>query len=42
MGGAGADIDATESIAGMRHALAGLDAARNGTFLNYDGAPLAW
>jgi len=42
MGGAGADIDATESIAGMRRVLAGLDAARNGTFLNYDGAPLAW
>ncbi len=42
MGGAGADIDATESIAGMRHALAGLDAARNGAFLNYDGARLAW
>ena len=42
MGGAGADIDATESIAGMRRALAGLDAARTGTFLNYDGAPLDW
>ena len=42
MGGAGADIDAAESIAGMRHALAGLDAARNGSFLNYDGTPLAW
>ena len=42
MGGAGADIDASESIAGMRRALAGLDAARNGSFLNYDGAPLAW
>jgi NAD(P)-dependent dehydrogenase (short-subunit alcohol dehydrogenase family) len=42
MGGAGADIDASESIAGMRRALAGLDAARNGSFLNYDGTPLAW
>ena len=42
MGGAGADIDATESIAGMRRALAGLDGARTGTFLNYDGAPLDW
>ncbi len=42
MGGAGADIDATESIAGMRRALAALDAARNGSFLNYDGTPLAW
>ena len=42
MGGAGADIDAAESVAGMRRALAGLDAARNGSFLNYDGTPLAW
>jgi NAD(P)-dependent dehydrogenase (short-subunit alcohol dehydrogenase family) len=42
MGGAGADIDASESIAGMRRALAGLDAARNGSFLNYDGTTLAW
>ena len=40
--GAGADIDAAESIAGMRRALAGLDGARNGSFLNYDGTPLAW
>ena len=42
MGGAGADIDAAESIAGMRRSLAALDAARNGSFLNYDGTPLAW
>ena len=42
MGGAGADIDASESIAGMRRALAELDGARNGSFLNYDGTTLAW
>jgi NAD(P)-dependent dehydrogenase (short-subunit alcohol dehydrogenase family) len=42
MGGAGADIDAAESVAGMRRALAQLDAARNGSFLNYDGRALAW
>ena len=42
MGGSGADIDAPESIAGMRRAIAELDAARNGSFLNYDGAPLSW
>ena len=42
MGGAGADIDASESVAGMRRALAGVDAASNGSFLNYDGTPLAW
>ena len=42
MGGTGADIDAPESVAGLRRALAALDAARNGSFLNYDGTPLAW
>jgi NAD(P)-dependent dehydrogenase (short-subunit alcohol dehydrogenase family) len=42
MGGAGADIDAATSIAGMRRALAELDDSRNGSFLNYDGAPLQW
>jgi NAD(P)-dependent dehydrogenase (short-subunit alcohol dehydrogenase family) len=42
MGGSGADIDASESIAGMRRAIAELDVASNGGFLNYDGAPLAW
>ena len=42
MGGPGAAIDAPESVAGMRRALAGLDAARSGSFLNYDGAPIAW
>ena len=42
MGGAGADLDASESIAGMRRVLAGLDAARNGSFLNYDGTPIEW
>ena len=42
MGGAGADIDAAESIAGMRRTLAALTAERTGSFLNYDGTPLAW
>jgi len=42
MGGAGADIDAAESIAGMRRALASLQPAQTGSFLNYDGTPLAW
>jgi NAD(P)-dependent dehydrogenase (short-subunit alcohol dehydrogenase family) len=42
MGGAGADLDPTESVAGMRRALAHLDAAQTGSFLNYDGAELAW
>ena len=42
MGGAGADLDPSESVAGMRRALAQLDAAQSGSFLNYDGAELAW
>ncbi len=42
MGGAGADIDAADSVAGMRRALAALAPAHNGSFLNYDGTPLAW
>jgi NAD(P)-dependent dehydrogenase (short-subunit alcohol dehydrogenase family) len=42
MGGAGADLDPSESVAGMRRAIARLDMANNGGFLNYDGTPLAW
>ena len=42
MGGAGADLSPEDSVAGMRRAIAGLDAARSGRFLNYDGAELAW
>lgn len=42
MGGAGADIDAAESIAGMRRTLASLEPSATGSFLNYDGTPLAW
>jgi NAD(P)-dependent dehydrogenase (short-subunit alcohol dehydrogenase family) len=42
MGGAGADIAVEQSVAGMRATLAGLTAADNGTFLNYDGTPIPW
>jgi len=42
MGGAGADLDPARSVADLRRALAGLDAARNGSFLNHDGTPLDW
>jgi NAD(P)-dependent dehydrogenase (short-subunit alcohol dehydrogenase family) len=42
MGGDGASIPATESVAGMRHVIEGLSAADNGKFFNYDGAPLEW
>ncbi|NCT82665.1 MAG: SDR family oxidoreductase [Comamonadaceae bacterium] len=42
MGGAGADIDATTSIAGMRTVLASVKPADTGSFFNYDGQRLAW
>jgi len=42
MGGAGAEIEAAESVAGMRRVIAAADASRNGGFFNYDGEPLAW
>ncbi len=42
MGGSDADIDVATSVAGMRRTLAGLTAADNGCFFNYDGQPLAW
>ncbi|HEY0954940.1 MAG TPA: SDR family oxidoreductase [Roseateles sp.] len=42
MGGAGADIDATTSIAGMRTVLAAVKPADSGSFFNYDGQRLAW
>jgi len=42
MGGAGADIDATTSIAGMRTVLASVKPADTGSFFNYDGQRLDW
>ena len=42
MGGAGAEIDVDTSVTGMRTTLAGLSSANNGTFLEYDGTPVAW
>jgi NAD(P)-dependent dehydrogenase (short-subunit alcohol dehydrogenase family) len=42
MGGAGADIDAATSVAGMRRTLAVLTDAESGSFFNHDGQPLAW
>jgi hypothetical protein len=42
MGGDGADIDATVSVAGMRRVIEAADAASNGGFFNYDGERLAW
>ena len=42
MGGDEADLTAEQSVTGMRTTLAGLTAADNGRFLNYDGTPLPW
>jgi NAD(P)-dependent dehydrogenase (short-subunit alcohol dehydrogenase family) len=42
MGGAGADIDAATSVAGMRRVLATANASQNGKFLNFNGEQLAW
>lgn len=42
MGGAGADLDVTHSVADMRATVASLRAEHNGTFINHDGQALAW
>lgn len=42
MGRAGALIDVATSVSGMRSTLAALQPAQNGSFLQFDGTPLAW
>ncbi len=42
MGGAGADLDVSDSVAHLRRTLAGLTPADNGGYLDFDGTPLAW
>jgi NAD(P)-dependent dehydrogenase (short-subunit alcohol dehydrogenase family) len=42
MGGAGADLDVTQSVSDMRTTVASLRAEHNGTFINHDGQALAW
>ena len=42
MGGAGADIDAAESVAGMRRVIAAAVASDNGGFFSYTGEALSW
>ena len=42
MGGPGADLAVEDSVTGLRTTLAGLTAADNGGFFNYDGTPIAW
>ncbi len=42
MGGTGADLDVSDSVAHLRRTLAGLTPADNGGYLDIDGTPLAW
>ncbi len=42
MGGAGADLEVEQSVAGLRATLAGLSPAANGSFIDYDGTPIPW
>jgi NAD(P)-dependent dehydrogenase (short-subunit alcohol dehydrogenase family) len=42
MGGANADIDVTESVAGMVQVLAKLSPENSGRFINYDGTEFTW
>ncbi|MEO5735370.1 MAG: SDR family oxidoreductase [Rubrivivax sp.] len=42
MGGEGADLDASDSVRGLRQVLAGLTDADNGGFFNHDGSTIAW
>lgn len=42
MGGAGADIDAADSVAGMRRIIAAANDSSNGKFIKYNGEQLSW
>jgi NAD(P)-dependent dehydrogenase (short-subunit alcohol dehydrogenase family) len=42
MGGAGAEVDAVDSVAGMRRLIEAVDGSSNGGFFNHDGEALAW
>ncbi|MGH6623925.1 MAG: SDR family oxidoreductase [Burkholderiaceae bacterium] len=42
MGGAGADIDAVDSVTGMRRVIASANDSHNGKFLTYNGEQLSW
>lgn len=42
MGGAGASLTPEHSVRDLRATLARVDAGANGSFLNHDGAPIAW
>jgi len=42
MGGDGASLTPEQSVRDLRATLAKVDAGANGSFLNHDGAPIAW
>ncbi|CAN5143807.1 SDR family oxidoreductase [soil metagenome] len=42
MGGPSAHLTIEQSVGGMRRVMDGLKPADNGSFINYDGKPLAW
>jgi len=42
MGGRGAALTPTESVAALRKVIAGLSKRDNGCFFNYDGQPIPW
>ncbi|MDD5274737.1 MAG: SDR family oxidoreductase [Methylovulum sp.] len=42
MGGTNALIEAEESVAGMRAVIANFSLAQSGSFIKYDGKPMAW
>ena len=42
MGGAGADLDVTESVRGIRKTVDGLSTDDNGCFFSYDGSTMRW
>lgn len=42
MGGSGADITASQSVAGLRAVIEGLNLDQSGKFFNYDGSEIPW
>jgi hypothetical protein len=42
MGGAGASLEVSDSVAQMRRVIAGLSATDNGSFFDHDGTPIPW
>ena len=42
MGGSGAELDARDSVAGMRRVIGAANASHSGKFLNYNGEQLSW